>query len=145
MRGQVVLTDLERLATLGSSVTQGHLELLNKRAGLGELGPTDGGNRERVGVWEDRGVRSPPSGWTGPTSNWSALVSFGSSGHGPEVVELMSSRSVPDAGWVVREPSDPAGTVAPATPLTNSAEPAVTAATTAPDTSRVDSLFLRTM
>jgi hypothetical protein len=86
-----------------------------------------------------------PSGWTGPTSNWSALVSFGSFGQGPEVVELMSSRSVPDAGWVVREPSDPVGTVASATPLTSTADPAVTAATTAPDTSRVNNLFLCTI
>ncbi len=57
----------------------------------------------------------------------------------------MSARSSPDAGLVVRKPSEPGGTVALATPFTSSADPAATAATTAPDISRINSFFLCTM
>jgi hypothetical protein len=52
-RGQVVLTNFERLATCRGGTVRGVGELLNKRLGRRELDPVDSGNRERVAVGED--------------------------------------------------------------------------------------------
>jgi hypothetical protein len=60
-------------------------------------------------------------------------------------MDCMGVVSVPDAGVIVRVPSEPVGTLAPATPFASNTDPAMTAATTAPDTSRVNIFFLRTM
>jgi hypothetical protein len=84
-----------------------------------------------------------PSGWTGPTMVW--LTACDPTGQGPEVTDCMGVVSVPDAGVIVRVPSEPVGTLAPATPFASNTDPAVTAATTAPDTSRVNIFFLCTM
>ena len=84
-----------------------------------------------------------PSGWTGPTMVW--LTACDPTGQGPEVTDCMGVVSVPDAGEGVRVPSEPVGTSAPATPLARKADPAVTAVTTAPDTSRAKSFFFCTM
>ena len=72
-------------------------------------------------------------------------AAFDSAGQGPEVLEDMEVSSVPSAGVIVSEPSEPTGGMAPATPFTSNADPAATAATMAPDTSRVNNLFLCTM
>jgi hypothetical protein len=47
----------------------------------------------------------------------------------------------PVAGVMVREPNVPGGTSALAAPFTSSADPAVTAATTVPDISRINIFF----
>ncbi|HEV7452460.1 MAG TPA: hypothetical protein VGO16_13955 [Pseudonocardiaceae bacterium] len=57
----------------------------------------------------------------------------------------MGVLSVPSAGSMVLKPSVPGGGMALATPFTSNADPAVTATTTAPDTNRVNNLFLYTM
>jgi len=56
----------------------------------------------------------------------------------------MEETSLPSAGLMVSEPNVPGGGSAAATPFTNNADPAVTAATTAPDNSRVTNCFLYT-
>jgi hypothetical protein len=66
-------------------------------------------------------------------------------GQGPEVMEDIRAVSVPVAGLMVSKPSVPAGGSALATPFASNADPAVTAATTAPDISRVNNLFLCTL
>ncbi len=72
-------------------------------------------------------------------------MSFGSFGQGIEVLETGAVFMSPVAGVVVRKPNVPGSTSAPATPFTTTANPAVTAATMAPDTSSVNIFFLRTM
>jgi hypothetical protein len=84
-----------------------------------------------------------PSGWTGPTMVW--LTACDPTGQGPELTDCMGVVSVPDVGVIVRVPSEPGGTLAPATPFASNTDPAVTAATTAPDTRRVNIFFLCTM
>jgi hypothetical protein len=83
-----------------------------------------------------------PSGPTGPTILWSTAPVW--LGQPAEVVELMAVVSVPDPGETVREPREPCGTAALATPFIRNAEAVVTAATVAPDTSRITNLFLFT-
>jgi hypothetical protein len=64
-------------------------------------------------------------------------------GQPPPVVECMTAVFVPGSGATVLPPR---GGFAPANPLlTSSADPVATATTTAPDHSRVNKVFLRTV
>jgi len=84
-----------------------------------------------------------PSACTGPTIVW--LTACVPVGQGAEGVPLMGVVSAPVAGLRVSVPSEPVGTVAPATSLTSNSDPAVTAATTTPEPSRVNNFLLCTI
>jgi hypothetical protein len=146
VRDQVVLASLDRLATDQGCVNEGVAERQR------HLLSGSGGENSRAGGGSGNGLLSGkvavasgavPSGWTGPTMVW--LTACDPTGQGPEVTDCMGVVSVPDAGVIVRVPSEPVGTLAPATPFASNTDPAMTAATTAPDTSRVNIFFLRTM
>jgi hypothetical protein len=80
----------------------------------------------------------------GPTTFRSAFTD--GDGQPPPVVECMAAVLVPGSGETVLPPRVPGGGFAPANPLlTSSADPVATATTTAPDHSRVNKVFLRTV
>jgi hypothetical protein len=84
-----------------------------------------------------------PSAPTGPT-----IVRSAASESGVQPAEVMEDMGVVSAPWdglMVSEPSVPAGGAALATPFISNAVPAVTVVTTAPDSSRINNLFLCTI